>query len=70
MVHRETGDALYQLYSEVDIYDAASNSWSVSHLSEPQQYMSTATVDDKVFFAGGYTSSTGYTNKVEIYDAS
>ena len=29
-----------------------------------------STVDDKVFFAGGNTSSTGYTNKVEIYDVS
>jgi hypothetical protein len=66
----ELGDALYQFHSEVDIYDAAANSWSVSSMSEPQHSMAAAALGDKVFFAGGNTASTAYTNKVEIYDAS
>jgi len=66
----ELGDALYGFHSEVDIYDAATDSWSLSHVSEPQHNMSAAALGDKVFFAGGNTSSSAYTNKVEIYDAS
>jgi K319-like protein/Kelch motif protein len=66
----ELGDALYQFHSEVDIYDAASNSWSVSSMSQPQHSVAAATLGDKVFFAGGNTATSTYTNKVEIYDAS
>ena len=66
----ELGDALYGFHSEVDIYDAATNSWSLSHMSEPQHNMSAAALGDKVFFTGGNTSSSAYTNKVEIYDVS
>jgi hypothetical protein len=67
----ELGDALYQFHSEVDIYDAATDSWSVSYMSEAQHNMAAAALGDKVFFAGGNTGTTStYTNKVEIYDAS
>jgi K319-like protein/Kelch motif protein len=67
----ELGDALYGFHSEVDIYDAATDSWSVSSMSEPQHSMAAAALGDKVFFAGANTgSSATYTNKVEIYDAS
>jgi hypothetical protein len=67
----ELGDALYGFHSEVDIYDAATDSWSVSSMSEPQHSMAAAALGDKVFFAGANTgSTTTYTNKVEIYDAS
>jgi len=65
----ELGDALYEFHSEVDIYDAAADSWSVSSMSEPQHGMSAAALGDKVFFAGGFRNR-GYTNKIEIYDAS
>lgn len=56
-------------YTTVDIYDAATNTWSVAHLSEPRAGIAAATVGNKVLFAGGlkdahYASSA----TVDIYD--
>ncbi|TMI61308.1 MAG: hypothetical protein E6H07_19800 [Bacteroidetes bacterium] len=68
------GDVDISEYATVDIYDAATNSWSVASLSEPRGYISATTIGNKVFFAGGYWiesfATFHYSNKVDIYDLS
>ncbi|MEP7318929.1 MAG: kelch repeat-containing protein [Panacibacter sp.] len=53
----------------VDIYDAATGTWSTATLSQKRQDMSVASVGTKIVFAGGIPNSGG-TNKVDIYDVS
>ena len=55
-----------QMYTNVDIYDAVANSWSVKHLSEPRTGIGAASAGSKVFFAGG--TSNQASSKVDIYD--
>ena len=55
------------MFTNVDIYDAATNSWSVKHLSEPRAWMGAASAQSKVFFAGG-TNNYETSSKVDIYD--
>jgi len=57
----------------INIYDAETNSWSVSHLPEGREAYTSAVIGNKVIYAGGY----GYINdtpsvskKLDIYDAS
>jgi len=65
-------------YSNIDIYDVATNAWSVAHLSKARESISAVTIGSKIIFAGGffYTGNTypGYfsdvTNTVDIYDVS
>jgi hypothetical protein len=58
------------LSTTVDIYDASTNSWSVTSLPLPRSSMAAAAVGGKVFFAGGMVTmyGTGETDRVEIYD--
>jgi N-acetylneuraminic acid mutarotase len=53
--------------TDVDIYDVATDTWSLSHMSTEGDKLTTATTGNKVFFAGGnfgiYATST-----VNIYD--
>ena len=68
----------FRYYSTVDIYDAVSNTWSVSTLSETRSAIAAATIGNKVFFAGGSTmhdinwagQDNQPTSKVDIYDLS
>jgi len=58
----------------VDIYDATTNTWSVSALSETREGISSIVIDDKVFFVGG-TIWIDFRNgvpsyKMDIYDNS
>lgn len=55
--------------STVDIYDLSTNTWSVSNLSVPRSNLATATVGNKVFFAGGEPAN-GFSDKIDIYDLS
>lgn len=55
------------MFTNVDIYDVATNSWSVKHLSEPRAWMGAASAEHKVFFAGG-TNNDQTSSKVDIYD--
>jgi hypothetical protein len=55
-------------YSTVDIYDASTNTWSVTSLSESRGYMSAGVIGDKVFFAGGIDSRGDAVSKVDIYN--
>ena len=54
-------------YTDVDIYDVATDTWSLSNMSTEGDGLTTATTGNKVFFAGGnygiYATST-----VNIYD--
>jgi N-acetylneuraminic acid mutarotase len=60
--------------SQVDIYNASSGTWSRKQLSSERQYLTAATVGDKVFFAGGFGypngGNWGEFNTVDIYDNS
>ena len=56
------------MFTNVDIYDAATDSWSVKHLSEPRTSIGAAAVGNKVFFAGGIDNSRQVSSKVDIYD--
>lgn len=63
------GNGLLDLvYDNVDIYDAATNTWTFAQLSQPRTYMAAAAVGNKVFFAGGMGEDYEISNKVDIYD--
>ena len=70
----ETSLDTFEYYSTVDIYDAATNTWSVTSLTEARSVIAAATVGNRVFFAGGSINHTinSYeglgTSKVDIYD--
>ncbi|MBD2699144.1 hypothetical protein IC229_00730 [Spirosoma sp. BT702] len=51
----------------VDIYDTATGIWTTAALSLARYDLSATSAGGKVFFAGG-DASTGYTNRVDIYD--
>lgn len=53
----------------VDIYDAATGTWSQATLSQKRQGISVASVGNKIVFGGGVPNSGG-TNAVDIYDVS
>ena len=61
-------------FSVIDIYDASTDSWSVSYLSKPRRLMAATAINNKIFFAGGYgeMSPNNYpvSNLVEICDLS
>lgn len=66
-------DATYRrAVSDVDIYNIATNSWSVTNLDGGKYGMAAAVLNNKVFFAGGYyefdQNNYYVSNKVEIYD--
>lgn len=46
-------DDWIDVVSRVDMYDASNNTWSVAELSRARNYLSSATIGNKVFFAGG-----------------
>jgi hypothetical protein len=51
----------------VDIYDAASNTWSTAKLSQARGAVKAGVVGNKVVFAGGLKSNV-LSNQVDIYD--
>ena len=57
-------------FTRVDIYDAIANTWSTAELSTGRSYLTSATLGDKVFFAGGYywDNRDYYLNQVDIYN--
>ena len=68
------GQGISIAYSNVDIYDVSTDSWSFTSLSGPRRDMVGGAVGNKVFFAGGNSSFTGnsggFLNVVDIYDVS
>ena len=57
-----------ETFTNVDIYDVLTNSWSVKHLSEPRAWIGAVSADNKVFFAGGTNNNHYASSKVDIYD--
>ncbi len=53
----------------VDLYDTATGTWGLAHLSEPRASPAVAMVGDRCLFVGGRTSS-GRSSAVDVYDAS
>jgi hypothetical protein len=54
--------------TKVDIYNITSNEWSSTDLrSEARLGISAVSVNQKIYFAGGTTSSSG-SNKIDVYD--
>ncbi len=54
----------------VAVYDAATNQWTTSQLSQPTILGTATSVDGKAFFAGGNSDSQQYLNKIDIYNTS
>lgn len=57
-------------FTRVDIYDALANTWSTAELSVGRGFLTSATLGDKVFFAGGsyWDNRDYYSNQVDIYN--
>jgi len=55
--------------SAVDIFDVNSRTWTTAQLSEARDNIATATLGNKIFFAGGDNNYT-YFDNVDIYDVS
>ncbi len=53
----------------VDMYNASTNVWSTTTLSDPRVDIAATTVGEKAIFAGGMDDN-GWTNAVDIYDGS
>ena len=53
-------------YSNVDIYDALTNSWAIDYLNKAAGGHAAATAGNKIYFAGG----SYFSDKIDIYDVS
>jgi hypothetical protein len=56
------------VYSNVDIYDASSNTWTVAFLSQARTCVTAVSLGNKVLFAGGTENGGDGTTRVDIYD--
>ena len=55
--------------STVDVYDSATNGWSVLVMPYKLAGMSGAVINDQIFYAGGYDPSTyAVSDVVQVYD--
>jgi N-acetylneuraminic acid mutarotase len=68
----DTDEATFTIsYPNVDVYDVATNTWSVLYLSKAASGLAGASVGNKVLFGGGYDPLVNGGNSiVEIYDLS
>jgi len=55
--------------NRIDVYDALTNTWSVSELSIPRGGLKSASVADKVLFAGGDGDNLSASIRVDIYNS-
>jgi hypothetical protein len=56
--------------NRVDIWDIATNTWTVAQLSSARCFIVTAVVGNKIIFAGGDNLDGGtHSNQIDIYDA-
>ncbi len=63
---------------QVDIYDMNTDTWATAQMSEKKEWLSAVTVNNKVYFAGGYSvepdpNDPGHyrwyaSNRVDVYD--
>jgi hypothetical protein len=64
-----TGKPGFNRSKQVDIYDLTTGNWSTSLLSESKYGISAVTLNNRIFFSGGFTFS-GSSKRIEIYDNS
>jgi len=65
---KKSGDYLpNNIENLVEIYQPSTNSWSSVPLSEPRGGITSAVIQNKVYFAGGWNMAPS--NKIDIYDA-
>jgi hypothetical protein len=64
------GYSTWAVSNVVDIYDNATNSWTVATLSEARSDLSATTAGDKIFFAGGFRDQFQQipTRTIDIFD--
>ena len=60
----------FEAFSTVDIYDTATDTWSVAELSDARAGMAHAVLGNKAYFAGGDKGNGVVSDVVDIYDAS
>ena len=67
-----SGFSTWATSSVVDIYDNASNTWTTATLSESRSDLSATTIDNKIYFAGGFSDQFQQipTTALDIFDAS
>lgn len=46
---------IYQIFSNIDIYDVAAGTFTTMHLSVPRSFGTAVVLGDNIMFAGGYT---------------
>ncbi len=63
-----TDPATANMFSDVDIWDTVSKTWSYMQLSVPRVFLSAVTNGEKVLFAGGNNLQGSSYDVVEIYD--
>ncbi len=54
---------------QVDIYNAISNTWSNTTLSQARAYLAATSVGDLALFGGGYNESSPAADQVDIYNS-
>ncbi|MER3471906.1 MAG: hypothetical protein C4330_11440 [Chitinophagaceae bacterium] len=54
-------------YNNVDVYDAAANTWLVLHIPAARAFMSAETMGNKVFLQGVWLSITRYSIQRRVY---
>ena len=63
------GKISYVLTDTVDIYNAATDSWSTTTLSPPRYQLAAGAIDGKIVFAGGAASTGGAPSQwVDVFD--
>jgi hypothetical protein len=61
-------DRANQMHSRVDVFDAASGTWTVFNLTQPRRLMAAGSYGSRVVFAGGFLGGNLHSNIVDVYD--
>ncbi len=64
----EADGKTYHVSSAVDIFDALTNTWTTSNLSEARSNLAGIGLGNLAFFAGGLNEDALYSNIVDVYD--
>lgn len=65
------GAGEHACWNDVVVYDIYSETWTpIASMSSVRSFFASAVVGSKVFFAGGYTGSTSFSDTMDIYDFS
>ncbi len=55
-------------YSDIDIHNNKTESWSKENLSIPRSHCAAVEANDYILFAGGYLGTNTYSDKIDIYN--